>query len=447
MNTVLKPISQTTTHQASKPMLQASKPMLQASKPMLPGWLCLQAMNVIRHQEALHPFQNDEFGTGAASPTEAHIAAVNQVVALLQGHLTRGSHVLQQSVVRANQSPTSDNIARALAQKEQVQQAVMLTEKVWDFYFELFGQRQTRFANWLLSCDRIARDCYQAVFVRLGVPRSIPSPPPFTYMRTGFSPLTYTRGIPFSKIGKQINPFPLIQLPYHRMVNPWTLGALLHEVSHNLQNDLGLKTAIPLALHQRLTAAGVPPIVRKAWVRWNRETFADLSGLLLGGPAIVGSLMDVVGRSVESTTTFQAQGVHPTPYLRVFLSIELLRRLGFVEDAKRYEKVWRTLYPKPEAGIPAPLRDRFQEVIKLVVDTICFQPFAALGNRRYVDVVPFTKQHQALIEEAAIRLAKGIDPGILPARFLIGAVRLARERNLAPAETLQKNFYSELTRR
>jgi hypothetical protein len=96
-------------------------------------------MNVIRHQEALHPFQNDEFGAGAAAPTEAHIAAVNQVVALLQGRLTKGSKVLQQSVIRANQSPTSGNIAQALSQKEQVQQAVMLTEKVWDFYFELFG--------------------------------------------------------------------------------------------------------------------------------------------------------------------------------------------------------------------------------------------------------------------------------------------------------------------
>ena len=39
---------------------------------------------------------------------------------------------------------------------------------------------------------------------------------------------------------KQLNPFPLVQLPYHRLVNPWTLGAVMHEVSHNLQTDLGL---------------------------------------------------------------------------------------------------------------------------------------------------------------------------------------------------------------
>ena len=58
--------------------------------------------------------------------------------------------------------------------------------------------------------------------------------------RTGFSPATFRRNLPLRRLGRQLNPFPLIQLPYHRLVNPWTLGAVLHEVSHNLQNDLGL---------------------------------------------------------------------------------------------------------------------------------------------------------------------------------------------------------------
>ena len=39
--------------------------------------------------------------------------------------------------------------------------------------------------------------------------------------------------------------------------------------------------------------------VAATWVRWNREIFADLSGLLLGGPAVVGSLMDVIGRGAR----------------------------------------------------------------------------------------------------------------------------------------------------
>src|SRR6185312_11149314 len=139
------------------------------------------------------------------------------------------------------------------------------------------------FADWLLSCDRIALSCYQAAYLGVGEPKPLPAPPPFCYARTGFSPATFRRGIPLSKLGRQINPFPLVQLPYHRLVNPWTLGAVLHEVSHNLQNDLGLARAVPLSIARRLLREGFGRMSAAVWTRWNRELFADLSGLLLGG--------------------------------------------------------------------------------------------------------------------------------------------------------------------
>ena len=62
-------------------------------------------------------------------------------------------------------------------------------------------------------------------------------------------------------------------------------------------------------------------------------------------------------------------------------------------------------------------------------------------------MITFEPRHQAMIEEAAGRLAKGIDPGVVPERFLIGAVRIAVDRGLAPPEPLMRNFYAELSRR
>src|SRR3954467_7465763 len=94
--------------------------------------------------------------------------------------------------------------------------------------------------------------------MHLGSARSIPAPPPFSYMRTGFSPATYRRGIPLRKLGRQLNPFPLVQPPYHRLVNPRTIGALVHGVSHNLQNELHLQVAVPRAVLERLREAGLP---------------------------------------------------------------------------------------------------------------------------------------------------------------------------------------------
>ncbi len=260
-----------------------------APLPVLTPWLRAQAINVTRHAEALRPFRRDEFGTDAAAPSEGHIQATNELLGTLRADLLSMTKKTRNAVEIAMRDPDTRRLQQLMRYKEHAHDRVRAIERIWDFYFELFGQRQSVFGNWLLSCDRIALDCYQRAYTGLGVARSIPAPPPFSYMRTGFSPATFRRGIPLRKLGQQLNPFPLIQLPYHRLVNPWTLGAVLHEVSHNLQNDLGLDRDVPRAIGLRLMRTGYGRMVASVWTRWNRELFADLSGLLLGGPSIVAS--------------------------------------------------------------------------------------------------------------------------------------------------------------
>src|SRR6187402_2980124 len=57
------------------------------SSSLLASWLQGQAINVTRHAEALRPFRRDEFGSGAAAPTEAHIQASNELIDTLRGDL------------------------------------------------------------------------------------------------------------------------------------------------------------------------------------------------------------------------------------------------------------------------------------------------------------------------------------------------------------------------
>jgi len=408
----------------------------------------LRRRNPYRHAAALRPFRRDEFGTGAASPTEAHLQAANDLIRSLHTGLLRLTRKETSAVDAATGEPTTTLLQQVVHHKERAHNWVRAIERSWDFYFELFGQRQSEFADWLRSCDRIALDCYQYVYLGLGVAKSIPAPPPFSYMRTGFSPATFRRGIPLRRLGQQINPFPLIQLPYHRLVNPWTLGAVLHEVSHNLHNELGLAQVIPRNIARRLLRAGCGRFVASVWTRWNRELFADLCGLLLGGPATVGSLMDIVGRSPTTTITFVPRAVHPTPYLRPFLSIELLRRMGFPREAEQYRRLWTRLYPHPRAGnIPGALLNTFPEANALVGDTVCFQPYPKLGNKSLAQVIRFEPKEQQMIEEAARRLAAGTDSGVVPERFLIGAARFALDHRLARPGVITENFYKELARR
>lgn len=408
-----------------------------------------QPVNVRRHLDALRDFRREEFGTSVARPSEGHVQAVNALLARLRLPLQRAVDELEQASRRAaGPSATAEELSEVLRRKSLGHDWVRATERVWDFYFELFGQRQGAFGEWLFSCDRIALDCYQYVFLRLGAHRSIPSPPPFSYMRTGFSPATYRRNIPLRRLGSQLNPFPLVQLPYHRLVNPWTMGAILHEVSHNLQNELSLERDIPRAINRAVRATGAAPAVAAVWSRWNREIFGDLAGCLLGGEAFAASLMDVIGRAPDQALAYSPHGVHPTPYLRIFLSTELLRRMGFADTASAYEQAWRRLYPSTVGTtLPAQVLRSWPDCVRATVDAVCYTPYPGLGNRTLHQVIAFTPRHQAMIEEAGGRLARGIDPGVVPERFLIGAVRFALDRRLAKPEALMKNFYTELSRR
>jgi len=433
---------------APRPETAPSAPASDGAPGVLTPWLCAQSLNVSRHEAALRPFRREEFGKDSVAPSEGHIQAANKLITLLRRGLARMTKQVGQAVTAAAASPATPRLQEALQRKERAHNWVQAVERIWDFYFELFGQRQGQYAEWLLSCDRIALDCYQAAYTGLGTARSIPAPPPFCYMRTGFGPATYRRGIPLSRLGKQMNPFPLVQLPYHRLVNPWTLGAVLHEVSHNLQSDLGLSREIPRRVALRLLRSGCGRSAAAVWARWNREMFADMSGLLLGGPGVVASLMDVIGRGPGTVLSFNPHGVHPTPYFRMLINLELLRRMGFAREAGQYRRAWTQIYPRPESGsIPESMLKSFTQANALAVDEMCFQPYPSLGNKSLAQVIRFQPKEQKMIEEAAQRLAAGVDPGIIPARFLIGAIRLALDRRLAAPEVLAKNFYLELARR
>src|SRR3984885_1258594 len=416
--------------------------------PVLLPWLRAQSINVTRHAAALRPFKREEFGTGAAAPSEGHIQVVNQLITKLRRGLLKMSGKVHDSIDAAIETPSSPELQHVVASKDKAHRWVQGIEKIWDFYFELFGQRQGKYGNWLLSCDRIAMDCYQAAYTGLGVARTVPAPPPFCYMKTGFAPATIRRGMRMRRLGKQMNPFPLVQLPYHRLVNPWTLGAVMHEVSHNLQSDLGLSKDVPRSIALRLLKADLGRSVASVWAKWNREMFADMSALLLGGPEVVGSLMDVIGRAPAAVFGFNPRGPHPTPYLRLLISAEMLRRMGFNTEAEQYARAWTRIYSNPRAGsIPRKVLATFPKACALAVDTMCFRPFRSLGNKSLSQVIRFEKKDKAMIEESAKRIAAGVDPGIIPERFLIGAARIALDRRLARPGVITENFYSELVRR
>ena len=418
--------------------------------PPFERWVRAQVVNAQRHIGALRPMTRDDFRSpsGVADPSEGHIRAVNELIDTLRVTLNHHARTLRVAAATAARSPGPGDLDRFLSRKDRVLEWVQAIERIYDFYGELFGQRQAPAGMWLAACDRIALDCYQVAFVGIGIAKSIPAPAPYCYMRTGFSPATFRRGIPLRRLGQRINPFPLIELPMHRLTSPWTLGAILHEVSHSLQNELGLARHVPARIVEALRASGASENAIPAIARMEREVFADLAGTLLGGPAVVASLFDVIGRSPRIVFAYDPRGVHPPPDLRAQVSVVLLRRMGFPRAADRLLRIWRHLFPDPSRGsIPADLRRNFRRRAEAIVDAVCYRPYRELGGKALAQVLRFGPKDQQMAVEAAHRMAVGIDPGVIPERYLIGAARIALDRRLASPGAIARHFYDTLLRR
>lgn len=411
----------------------------------LETFLRAQSVNATQHAAAIRPFRGDEFGSRPAAPSDAHIRAANDLIERLRQPLQAMSQTINQTARSSAASPSTRSLHELLLQKDRAGERVKSVERVWDFYFELFGQRQSKYAGWLLSADRIALDCYQVIYAGLGSAQSVPSPPPFSCMETGFTPSTFRRGVPLTRLVQQANPFPVVQIPYHRLVNPWTLGAVHHEVAHNLQSDLGLWEEVPRRISRRLRQTGIEPGVASVWASWNKEIWADLCGLLLGGPAIVASLIDVVALSPARAMSFNPEGVHPTPYLRTLINLELLQRMGFTDEAGRFRELWDALYPSTQGlNVPESMLRTFDDASQIVVDEICYARYAKLGNKSLAGIVSFNTTHDLMTREAAERIARGTDPGVIPSRFLVGAARWALDRRLSPPGDITRAFYNAL---
>ncbi len=419
-----------------------------SERRLLDNWLTIQGINLTRHANSLRPFTKEEFGTGPAAPSEAHIKAVNRFIDSLRVQLDEMARWVEAAVKAAHREPTAPRLQILLERKEVVSNRVYYVEGIWDFYFDLFVQRLSSFGEKLLAVDRIVANCYEDLYVGIGMAQPTPSLLPFSYAHSGFSPATYRRDVPLARLRYNKNLFPLIMLPQHRLENVWALSSVLHEVSHNLQADLGLWEEMPVRIYQRLTAEGhIASEIAQVWARWHKEMMADMFALILSGPSAVESLMDVVGRAPASTVKFNPLGVHPTPYLRTLINLVALRRMGFEKMAADLRRVWQRLYHRLLPGdIPDSIKSTFEKASELAVDTMVFQPYRQFANKSLAQTLTFGPKEMAMVEQAGRRLAAGQDIGAVSARFMIGAARFVLDNRLATPKGITDNFYRTLGR-
>lgn len=419
--------------------------MASAPSPVVRGFLAHKLRTLLARAHRLSRLTPQAVGLRAQdrpfAPSPEHFESANRRLADIDRDLARRIDFLRRHWRSASADQTL--LYMALVERE-----IDRARRAFGMFFEVFGQRGSRFAPALAAYDAIAADCYAAV--RRAAPLVFRGPlvKPLTYMEHGYSPSTQRRGVTLSRLLGERNPFPVIRVPWDRD-NPWQ-SVFLHEVAHNLQADLGLWEENRLALARRLARESGDATVHAVYGRWHKEIFADLAALLLGGPAACWGLMDFLAHPAPKTLTYKPGGMHPTGLLRVPILGEMLRRMGFAEDAAQVRRVWTGLYgartrSRRSHRLPPALLTNTDATIAAVVDEIAYQTRRGLAQRALADVIPFTHDDERRIRDGGHLLARGLVPGGLPPRLLVSASRYALQSG-APAAGLSRTVIGHLTR-
>jgi hypothetical protein len=365
------------------------------------------------------------------APSPDHFSAANNQLAQIDREVVRRLQTL-----RSNWEDVP--LQRVLAEIALVEREIDRARRSWGLFFEVFSQRGSAFAPVLAAHDVIAADCYAAAGKTVpGVlhPRRLK---PLTYMQHSASPATWRAGIHLSRLLGDAVPFALIRIPWDRD-NPWQ-GVFLHEVSHNLQADLGIWQENRAALLSRLIRVSRDAGLAQVYTRWHKEIFADLAALLLGGPAAAWALAIFLAHPLPRVATYRPDGAHPTGYIRVLILAEMLRRMGFTKEGGKLRQVWRRLYDVRHFNrLPARLLSTAPELIRHVVDEIAFQTRRNLAQHALADVIPFRQGDEEAIRHAAQRLAAGRPPRLSSHRVTWSAPRAMRS---PPAEYDRKCYPS-----
>ena len=411
---------------------QAPGPAQQRAEIRAP-WIRSQGISVTRHAAALRPSgPGVRHGPGGAK--RGAPASGQRAVRPATAGTPAVSEQVRGNAAKAVAQPSTARLQALVTTKERAHDWVRAIERIWDFYFELFGQRQSMFADWLLSCDRIALSCYQAAYLGVGEPKPLPAPPPFCYARTGFSPATFRRGHPAAAPGPPDQPLPAGPAalpPAGQPVDP-RCGAARDQPQPAKrpwaeQGGTGRPGQAPARGGPAARGgADVGPLEPGDLRRPQRRAARRPRGRRLAARRGRPGPPDSCSPTTRAAPT-------PRPGSASTSRPSCCAGSGFAQEAERYQSLWSKIYPDPRAGtLPRALVDYFARAYPAVVDALCFREFAPLGKRSLANTIKFgAKEHQMTLE-AAERLAAGTDPGIIPARFLIGSARFAARPQAGP---------------
>jgi hypothetical protein len=325
---------------------------------------------------------------------------------------------------------------RVLAESVTIELRILELHRMWEFFRSKLALRYVPwFEDYLLAADEFAWACYEPCLRFAN--REIGREPPLVFLNGGSSPFTVPRGAAYAaedvpgetmrteqfEEALQRIPIPVIGIPWFQVKHLPDALVIGHEVGHDVERDLNLAPALASLLDATLAADTVPDERRRAWHAWTREVFADVYGVLAGGPAFVEVVIDfLVGDPSAIAREWQGDpswGLYPTSTLRVLLACAVLEQCGFAGDTVGpLRSRWTALYDRHALT-------EFEPDVPRVARALVNGPYAELRDKPLTELLSFSPSDYAAASKAADRAGRGRDLSTTDVRKLIAAARIA----------------------
>ncbi|WP_437534868.1 hypothetical protein WME79_11680 [Sorangium sp. So ce726] len=224
--------------------------------------------------------------------------------------------------------------------------------------FDIFAQATSQRSEhevgvWLAGLDEV---CWDALALR---GEYYATPPVICYLDRGMG--AAIRRARTRLPGGDLSPVAIIRVPRERMVGTGIASSLIHEVGHQGAALLGLLPALRTALDaERGKHTGAAAEAWSNWYRWISEIVADLWSVATIGVAATMGLVAVVSLPQAFVFRENADDPHPTPWIRVKLSVAMGKALFPHPQWDRLARVWEELYPT--GGLPVAVRGRLAAI-------------------------------------------------------------------------------------
>lgn len=300
-----------------------------------------EARSLLERLNELRPFAFTLPMVAAASPSVAAQAAI-------ETFLAEGRSQLRQLIDRFLKwlaSPAGAVATPALAQQNFaiVRMRFLSVITQFDVFADALAERsQHGYGEWLAGLDVLASDALQ-------LPGGwFRNPPVICHLDRG--PGAAIRRVRTRLPGGGLAPVAVIRIPRERMVGSAISSSLVHEVGHQAAELLDLVEPLREALAR---IAHEYPGESQEWQclrGWMSEIVADFWSVARVGMASTLGLMSVVSLPKAFVTHFSADGVHPTPWIRVKISAAIGACLYPDVQWQRLAAVWESLYPLENAN-------------------------------------------------------------------------------------------------